>query len=318
MACLSTLRPFVTFSGVLYVYGRMGRLLDSDLRTLRWIECFCGPTFFQNITIVTTKWDELVEDAFEDRWAITADFENHEVVRCLLDPPGRLDGATIYHHGFPGGRGSGDSWSSILSKKRRAHERGDELRNLIRRNYTDKDVGELQIIQELDQGMALCETEAARILASDLKQTIVEVSEDSATLVLRPGLDKDCGVLRSQKAVKNSSDKSDDSRDTETRDQPEEHTKKQSKEQSKQQPVEEFKKQPKEQPRNRTEGKANEESSWFERWFQSDWWAVLAEAARFFAEARNGGYQSSNRGGFGPPPAWNPWQAARNWWSGTA
>lgn len=317
MACLSTLRPFVTFSGVLYVYGRMRRLLDSDLRTLRWIECFCGPTFFQNITIVTTKWDELVEDAFEDRWAITADFENHEVVRCLLDPPGRLDGATIYHHGFPGGRGSGDSWSSILSKKRRAHERGDELRNLIRRNYTDKDVGELQIIQELDQGMALCETEAARILASDLKQTIVEISEDSATLVLRPGLDKNYGVLRCHNAVKNSSGKAEDSRGTETRDQPEEHTKEQSKEQSKQQPIEECKEQPNEQPKNRAEGKVKE-PSWFERWFQSDWWTVLTEAARFFAEARNGGYQSSNWRGSGPPPAWNPWQAAQNWWGGAA
>ncbi|KAH0432518.1 hypothetical protein CcaCcLH18_06425 [Colletotrichum camelliae] len=281
MGCLSVLGPFVTVAGVLFVYGRMERLLENDLRTMRWIECFCGPNFFQNIMIVTTKWDELVEDDFEDRWAITADFENYDVVRCLLKPPGRLHGATVYHHGFP----------------------------------EDKDIGELQIVRELNQKRALCDTEAGKVLTSNLDQTIVEVSEDSATLVPRPGSGKDDGVPLRQATVNNSSRESNDTRDTKTRDQSE-HAKEQFKGQSEQPPHEEAKKQPK----NRPKSQAKEEPSWFQRWFRSasDWWTVLSEAARFFAEARKGGYQSSNRTGGGSAPAWNPWKAARNWWNGTS
>ncbi|KAE9567461.1 hypothetical protein CGMCC3_g16441 [Colletotrichum fructicola] len=320
MACLSTLGPFVTVAGVLFVYGRMERLLSSDLRTLRWIECFCGPGFFQHITIITTKWDMLTEGSFEDAWAITTDFENHNAVSCLMNPPGRLHGATIYHHGLPGGHGSMDSWSNVFSKKRCAFERGEELRNLIRRKYANKDVSKLQVVRQLKQGRALWETEAAKVLRCDLNKITVEVSVDGAALVPQPGLSQDCGVIMSQEAV-NSSGKSDDSRDTQKRgDKSQEPTKGQAEEESKQQPREEPKEQPEDQSKGRPKSQAKEGPSWFQSWFRSayDWWAVLSEAAHFFAEARKKGYRSSNRKGAAPAPAWNPWQAARNWWNGTS
>ncbi|KAI8297924.1 hypothetical protein K4K59_003140 [Colletotrichum sp. SAR11_240] len=109
MTCLETLRPFVTFAGVLFVYGQMERLQCNDLLTMRWIECFCGPRFFQNITIVTTKWDEFTKPSFKKRWAITADFENYEAIHC-----------------------SEDSWKSTLCYEEESDKRGDELRDLIR------------------------------------------------------------------------------------------------------------------------------------------------------------------------------------------
>ncbi|KAK1837909.1 hypothetical protein CCHR01_19467 [Colletotrichum chrysophilum] len=315
MTCLSTLRPFVTVAGVLFVYGEMQRLIQSDLRTLRWIECFCGPQFFQNITILTTKWDEITEKAFKKRWAITVAFENYEVVHCLLNPTGRRHGATIYHHGLPGGVGSENSKSSVLCNEEQSDERGDELRDLIRRKYADADIEELQIIRELNQGRTLWDTEAAKVLMSNLHQTIVEVSNDKATLVPQLGSSKDCVVPLLAEGGNPRRELNGDGNDT-TRNEQEERTMGQTEGHFEQQPDDEVK----EQPKKQTKRQAKPETSWFQRWLRgaSDWWNVLSEAAHFFAEARKKGYQSSNRKGAAPAPAWNPWQAARNWWNGTS
>lgn len=42
--------------------------MKPDLKTLQWVQCFCGPEFYKNIVVVTTKWDRFTEDDFKELW----------------------------------------------------------------------------------------------------------------------------------------------------------------------------------------------------------------------------------------------------------
>lgn len=287
MNCLLTLRPFVTIAGVLFVYGPINdRLSGQDQRTLRWIECFCGPQFFSNITIVTTKWDRWNQDSFEDEWVKIELFKKDSDVNHILNPSGRYHGGTIYHHGLPGGTITEDSCSLVLSAKSRAAERGDEIRDLIRRRYANKEIPELQIVRELDQGISLSKTQAAKVLVSDIQKTLVKLSEGSANLVSLDGLrlisDSEASSAPPKESAnlgpnppKPGTDKSEN--------------------------------QPKAQPKK--------QATWYERIFP--WLVIIQETAEFFAEARTSGYQSGNKAGGKPAPTWNIWEKVQKWWTGS-
>jgi len=57
----------VTVAGVLFLYSSTkDRIEAGDLKTIRWLQCFCGPQFYENITVVTTKWDKMHPDEIDE------------------------------------------------------------------------------------------------------------------------------------------------------------------------------------------------------------------------------------------------------------
>ncbi|KAH6687239.1 hypothetical protein F5X68DRAFT_239753 [Plectosphaerella plurivora] len=188
MSCLSMLGPLITMAGVLFVYGHPGnRLTVEDLRTIRWIECFCGPRFFSNVTIVTSQWDGRTEDGFLDSWGRLQCLEQNDDFKRILHPPGRFHGGALYHHGLPGGAGSEKSHGQVL--RRDSAERGEELRNLIRRRYAGEKDAPLQILLEIEEGIPPRETQAAKVLHSDVGRTTVELVSDRAVVNSLPKKD---------------------------------------------------------------------------------------------------------------------------------
>ncbi|KAH0531365.1 hypothetical protein TsFJ059_000205, partial [Trichoderma semiorbis] len=138
MACLYSLGLFMAPSGVIFVFGKVGtRFMEHDLKTVRWIECFCGPKFFKNITIVTSMWDKIVEDDFEEECGKIDQLVGVPDIAQILNPPGRYEGGIMYHHGLPEGKLEGVQYSSVMSKKRHRQQRSDALRDLIRDRYAN-------------------------------------------------------------------------------------------------------------------------------------------------------------------------------------
>ncbi|KAI9728601.1 MAG: hypothetical protein M1834_007629 [Cirrosporium novae-zelandiae] len=167
--CLEALSPFVTVAGVLFVYGHpKTRMSKEDLKTVQWIECFCGPEFYRNVTIVTSQWDALSLDGVETTWESLDSLLAHHDVDQILNPPDPYYGGSVYHHGFPRGEGSVDAYPTILSLKRASPQRGDELKDLIRRRYADSKPAKLQIVCEVESGTPRLETEAAKALKADV------------------------------------------------------------------------------------------------------------------------------------------------------
>ncbi|PKS05089.1 hypothetical protein jhhlp_008456 [Lomentospora prolificans] len=289
MSCLSILGPFVTIVGVLYVYGPPNqRISVEDQRAVRWIQCFCGPEFFGNVTFVTSHWDQYSADGFEDAWRRLEHLEQAEDVRRILNPPGHYHAGSTYHHGLPGGQGTIESYRDVLSYKRQPGERGDELRNLIRRQYAEVEPARLQIVREMEQGVPILETQAAKVLSSDLDQTAVRILDDRAVL-----------VSSSEQKIPSAT-------------------------QGSSAPVHEEKTEPQNsntEPKllkdsgaaKAEQTKPKEERSWFQKLMW--WFRVASAAASYFKEAREAEHESSNRPGSKPGPAWNLWDAVKNWWS---
>ncbi|OPB38885.1 hypothetical protein A0O28_0019910 [Trichoderma guizhouense] len=136
MACLYSLGMLMIPTGVMFVFGKVGtRFMEHDLKTVRWIECLCGPQFFQNITIVTSMWDRLVEEDFEEECQKIHELVDVPDIARILNPPGQYDGGVIYHHGLPKGKIEDAQYSSVMSKKRHGKQRSDALKDLIRDRY---------------------------------------------------------------------------------------------------------------------------------------------------------------------------------------
>src|SRR5947208_214024 len=106
MSCLDALGPFVTFAGILFVYGGTGeRMTGHDLVTTQWVKCFCGPEFYRYVTIVTTKWDSFIDASFKEKWVRFTGLLDDPIVADLLKPAAsdqnrRYHGGAVYHHGI--------------------------------------------------------------------------------------------------------------------------------------------------------------------------------------------------------------------------
>ncbi|KAI1653925.1 P-loop containing nucleoside triphosphate hydrolase protein [Daldinia decipiens] len=188
MSCLQALGPFVTVAGLIFLYGKIeNRLRTEDLKTIQWVQCFCGPEFFQNIIIMTNKWDSWSPDDFEEAWERVPELLHHEELNQILDPPGRYSGGTVYHHGFPEGKGSVDSYGLVLNRRRHSQKRGKELRRLVRQHYAKTKEIKLQVVQELESGIPMAETEAAKVLRVDPVKTRIRIEGDRAVVPVKFG-----------------------------------------------------------------------------------------------------------------------------------
>ncbi|KAI8676078.1 hypothetical protein NCS56_00494700 [Fusarium sp. Ph1] len=169
VSCLVAFGSFVQVVGVLFVIGNPGTRLDQqDSRTLRWLQCFCGPAFFRNITFVTSFWDSYNDESFQQAYSRMQSLDEDKVLCQVLRPSSlekRYHGAYLYHHGVAGGRLTPDSYPGLSVNKKKA-ERREELCNLIRLRYAElkyKPV-KLQFMMEVENKVSFLDTEAAKVL----------------------------------------------------------------------------------------------------------------------------------------------------------
>ncbi|GME51544.1 hypothetical protein BDW02DRAFT_628177 [Neofusicoccum parvum] len=183
LSCLRTLGPFVDFTGILLVHGAPGtRVTEEDHKTIRWVQCFCGPKLFKSITIVTTMWDLWNDVGLKKQWMKAGLLESDEDITLILNPPDYHHGGEIYHHGFPGGRGGPDAFPNVLGQEANAVQRSEEIQNLIRRRYGARLEGQPQIMAELAKGVPVMETEAAKVLRVGPLDYKIEIMQDRAAV----------------------------------------------------------------------------------------------------------------------------------------
>lgn len=163
ITCMTAISPFVTFIGVLFLEDlRDTRITPAAVRILKWLFAFCGPQFIPNITFVTTRWDGNDQEGLDDRRSRLRHWEEEkeEGDRGLLSQF-LSSGAQWYHHGLC--KDENGEWRT-LSIKKETRARAVAARSMIAARYLDLAVAPLHILQELDLGMPLQDTAAARLL----------------------------------------------------------------------------------------------------------------------------------------------------------
>jgi hypothetical protein len=182
-ACLAALGPFTTFAGVLFVYGPPGtRIKDEDRKTLRWVQSFCGPELFKNITVITTMWDDYGLDGRARNWARVQYLKDDYDMAPMLNPRD-YHGAEFYHHGFPKGIGGPAAFSKVIGIENE-DQRAFEIQDLIRRRYSRAVDCKPQIMNEVCHGVDLMATEAAKVLAANITNSRVRIRGDRAVVEL--------------------------------------------------------------------------------------------------------------------------------------
>ncbi|KAK2601563.1 hypothetical protein QQS21_004881 [Conoideocrella luteorostrata] len=299
VACLDALAPFITIAGLLFVYGgNQSRMMNPDLTTIQWVKCFCGPEFFQSITFVTTKWDSLSEDAFEDCWEKNLpSLLKDKCIQEFLEPEPigsyRYHGAQIYHHGIKGGKGSKlAADTQILSLKRKPRERAQTVKSMIHNRYRNPLNVKLQVLEEMARGTPWGQTEAAKVLQNNPSSIDLQMENNFVRISVRKWLAvgkaqatelaAGMGVAETQKET----------------------------------PCDTGEEQERKAPRvDRVDPKVPEEmpykprKSWSEKLFP--WLETAKELALFFLNARMETPAAE-------PRAWTGyWGSLRNWWSGS-
>lgn len=162
MAGIITISSVVKIVGVLYAADTSSdRVRTASVSNLQWLRCLCGPDFFPNITIMTTKWDQWGEDAFHEKKEQLKDWTSEWA--SILHPPGGGPGAKLYHHGIPGG-GESSHWTRAFSHKREKTERRLEALKMISKHYQDCVPVNLLVLDEVSRGIPIQETSAAKAL----------------------------------------------------------------------------------------------------------------------------------------------------------
>lgn len=178
IACLDVLGPFVTVAGLIFVTGgNQERLTAQEMKTIQWIKCFCGPEFYKYVTIMTSKWDKISEDDFEETWESMLDMleENPSLAEILNRPttskhdPNQYQGGHVYHHGIVVDEGHPNMPLTRLSVRRHGKERADMAIAMIQNRYKVAPGVKLQVIREMGSNISWHDTEAAKVLRHNPK-----------------------------------------------------------------------------------------------------------------------------------------------------
>ncbi|KAI0904564.1 P-loop containing nucleoside triphosphate hydrolase protein [Ustulina deusta] len=172
VACLDALSPFVIIAGLIFVTGgNQERLTAAEVKTIQWIKCFCGPKFYRYITIMTSKWDKISEDDFEETWeSMLSMLEDDPTVSEILNPPPVPNGSTqyhgghIYHHGVVVDEDHPSVPLYRLTTRRHQKERADMATAMIKARYNKAPGVKLQVVREMDKKIPWNDTEAAKVL----------------------------------------------------------------------------------------------------------------------------------------------------------
>ena len=185
IGCLSTLGPFVKIAGLMFVYGKVDtRLTDLDSKLIQWVQCFCGPQFHKNITVVTTQWDVWSRRSFREAWKRQEELKTDTSLKQILDPPGRFHGGYLYNHGVINDGPVIDPDQPVLDSTDHLAERAARVKSLVKSRYGACEIPKLQILSELKEGKALEQTEAAKVLLS--KRVEIEIIKDRSVVRDQP------------------------------------------------------------------------------------------------------------------------------------
>ncbi|KAI1043775.1 hypothetical protein LB505_012461 [Fusarium chuoi] len=182
---------FIEVVGVLFVIGTTGTRLDQqDAKTLRWLQCFCGPDFFRNITMVTSFWDTYNPSSFKQAFNRMQSLYKDAMFQKILNPPSsqrRYHGVQMYHHGVTDGNLTPESFPGLDFAEKR-HERREELRNLIRRRYAERRYKptKLQFMREVEKKVPFMDTEAAKSLRAPAVGVTVNIVEGRCAIEAVP------------------------------------------------------------------------------------------------------------------------------------
>ncbi|KAI1733404.1 P-loop containing nucleoside triphosphate hydrolase protein [Xylaria scruposa] len=178
IACLDVLGPFVTVAGLIFVTsGNQERLTAQELKTIQWIKCFCGPEFYRYITIMTSKWDKISEDDFEETWeSMLSMLEDNPSVAEIFDHPttskhnsNQYQGGHVYHHGIVVDEGHPNVPLTRLSVRRHGKQRAEMAITMIMNRYKMAPGVKLQVIREMGKNILWHDTEAAKVLRHNPK-----------------------------------------------------------------------------------------------------------------------------------------------------
>ncbi|KKP04442.1 hypothetical protein THAR02_03449 [Trichoderma harzianum] len=181
MACLYSLGLIMTPTGVMFVFGKAGpRLMQHDLKTVRWIECLCGPKFFKNITIITSMWDMHLERNFLRECEKINELVKEPDITQILKPSSRIDGGIMYHHGLRGGKLEGAQYASVMFMGEHDDERKAAIRGLIRDRYAKCKPVKLQVMEDARNRASWRDSEAAKVLLADQSKIEIKLTADHA------------------------------------------------------------------------------------------------------------------------------------------
>jgi len=180
MSCVRTLGQWATIAGVMFVHDmRAQRLTKSEMKTIRWLQCFSGPQFFKNITIVLTQWDRITECDMAQARDLAKEFETTAFGNILS--PEHVKGGRLYNHGVK--TSDGHKWD-VVSMEKRPGERSSMAADFIRVHYEHSDeVAKLQILEELSLGWGLYETQAALSLFNTFSSSAICVLRHKAFIL---------------------------------------------------------------------------------------------------------------------------------------
>jgi hypothetical protein len=180
MSCVRTLGQWVTFAGVMFVHDmRTQRLTESEMKTIRWLQCFCGPQFFENITVVLTQWDRITPYDLSQARGIAKELTTTAFANILS--PEHVKGGHLYYHGVR--VGDRNKWD-VVSRYDRPGERCSMAADFIRDHYERSDgVAKLQVLEELSMGWELYETQAAMSLFNTFSSSTICVLRRKALIL---------------------------------------------------------------------------------------------------------------------------------------
>ena len=189
MSCLLALGPFVVVAGALFLYdSSQGRLTQDEAITIRWLACFCGPDFYEKVTIVSSMWDQLAFKELKKKRALFEELQVGSDLAQVLSPPGRYRGGQVYHHAItvnpPG------TWLKVLDHEDDIPARAAMAKAMIQARYADAAAVTLQVRHELDAGTRLADTSAARAVrpgGAPIAATKLRVKHGKAVI---PGADE--------------------------------------------------------------------------------------------------------------------------------
>ncbi|KAL4799558.1 hypothetical protein BDV19DRAFT_385326 [Aspergillus venezuelensis] len=156
MTALAVVQRYVNFRGVMYVDPfEETRESPTTKKLLSWLVHFCGEEFMPNVTIVTTKWDELSPTGIKAKMARVEEWKDNPILQPFLK-----NGARMYHHGLVTVNGA----YLTLDINDKHEQRQVVARQDIATHYHTPSTSQLKIYTEIAEGATIDTTSAGRCL----------------------------------------------------------------------------------------------------------------------------------------------------------
>jgi hypothetical protein len=156
---INNLRAHITIQGVWYVINNgLPRDTSFNFQLLTWLSAFCGREYYSYITIVTTHWGCTLQEEFEDL-IMKFDYRKHvweEILSADIE---------TYQHGKRYNKfGEETNQVPTLSWHTDKAILKENARDMLRRRYGVAHDVQPRFVRELNEGMEIGDTAAAKVL----------------------------------------------------------------------------------------------------------------------------------------------------------